>query len=138
MLSRPRGSRFSRVCTRLTSAASSLQIVSATKFLISQVYSEGRFRHGWAKSFSGLGGPILSESLPSMWIGPRSHCLLVLACIALGLLSPGRQFAQNQDPGPAQTHRPSSMLSFRMISDTRIECRHANSGRKATPLGSVD
>ena len=41
-----------------------------------------------------------------MWIGPRSHCLLVLACIAGGLLSPGRQFAQNQDPGPAQLTVP--------------------------------
>lgn len=41
-----------------------------------------------------------------MWIGPRRHCLLVLACIALGLLFPGRQLAQNQDPGPAQLTVP--------------------------------
>src|SRR5450755_4744615 len=94
MLSLPRGSRFSRVCTRLTSAASTPQIVSATKFLMSQVYSEGRFRRGWAKGFSGLGGPILSESLPYVdW--STQPLLPVIACIALGLLSPGRQFVQN-------------------------------------------
>jgi hypothetical protein len=61
---------------------------------MSQVYSEGRFRRGWAKDFSGLGGPILSESLPYVdW--STQPLLPVLACIAPGLLSPGRQFVQN-------------------------------------------
>ena len=80
--------------------------MSATKFLMSQVSSAGRFCRGWTKSFFGLGCQFCPEPLPSMWIGPRSHCLLVLACIAGGLLSPGRQFAQNQDPGPAQLTVP--------------------------------
>src|SRR5271169_3471611 len=41
-----------------------------------------------------------------MLIGPRIPCLLVLACIAVGLLSPERQFAQNQDPSPVQLTVP--------------------------------
>jgi hypothetical protein len=41
-----------------------------------------------------------------MLIGPRNHRLLVLACLAVGLLSPGPQFAQNQDPVPIQLTVP--------------------------------
>lgn len=37
-----------------------------------------------------------------MLIRSRSHGLLILACIELGLSLPGQQFAKNQDPGPTQ------------------------------------
>ncbi len=49
-----------------------------------------------------IGLSILTKSLTFMLIGSRSHCLLILPCILLGVLSPGRQCVQNQDPGPPQ------------------------------------
>jgi hypothetical protein len=41
-----------------------------------------------------------------MLIVPRSRGLLVVACIAVVLLSPAQPFAQNQDSGPAQLTVP--------------------------------
>ncbi len=62
-----------------------------------------------------------------MSIGRRSHFLLVLACIALGLLSPNREFAQNQSQDPSQ-----AQLTVPQVVDQLVK----RNAERANALGS--
>ena len=62
-----------------------------------------------------------------MSIGSRSHFLLVLACIALGLLSPNREFAQNQSQDPSQVQ-----LTVPQVVDQLVK----RNAERANALGS--
>jgi hypothetical protein len=72
-----------------------------------------------------------------MLIAPRTHRRLVLACIALGLWSPGRQFAQNQDLGPAQLTVPQVVDQLVKRNAERANALESYRGRRLYRLDYV-
>jgi hypothetical protein len=72
-----------------------------------------------------------------MLIGRRSHCLLVRTCIVLGLLLSERQFAQNQDPVPAQLTVPQVVDQLVKRNAERAEALESYRGRRLYRLDYV-
>src|ERR1022692_1728523 len=72
-----------------------------------------------------------------MLIGSRSHGLLILACIELGLSLPGQQFAQNQDPGPTQLTVPQIVDQLVKRNAERANALESYRGRRLYRLDYV-
>jgi hypothetical protein len=72
-----------------------------------------------------------------MLIDSRSHCLLIPTCIALGLLSPARQFAQNQNSGPAQLSVPQVVDQLAKRNAERANALGSYRGRRLYRLDYV-